>query len=109
MNKARPASLVPSRNYATNLPNLPPEFTSSSFFSKLQTSPKTLKAIQDITALFQTKGIATDKKPSFMEMMKLAQDPELQQALKAMKAAMDEEGVSVDIQSILKNMPASMK
>lgn len=46
-----------------------------------------------------------DKAPSFTEMMTLARDAEIQTAMKELKAAMDKDGISVDMTELLKHMP----
>ena len=94
--------------YASNLPNLPPGFDQNSpLFQKILQAPAVLEAVTDITKLFERKGIAMDRKPSFTEMMKLAQDAELQQAMQKLKREMDSAGISVDIQKMLQSMPGS--
>ena len=91
---------------ASNLPNLPPGFDQNSpLFQKILQAPSVLEAVTAITKLFERKGISMDKKPSFTEMMKLAQDVELQQAMQKLKKEMDSAGISGDIQKMLQNMP----
>lgn len=46
-----------------------------------------------------------DEKPSFTDMMTLARDQEIQTAMRDLKSVMDEEGITLDVQELLKNMP----
>lgn len=46
-----------------------------------------------------------DKKPSFTEMMTIARDPQIQEAMKDLKSAMDKDGIAIDMQELLKHMP----
>lgn len=95
-----------ARRSASNLPNLPPGFDQNSpLFQKILQAPAVLEAVTAITRLFEKKGISMDKKPSFTEMMKLARDEELQQAMHTLKREMDAAGISGDIQKLLQNMP----
>lgn len=90
---------------ASSLPNIPETLQSSPLFEKLRSSPIILSEIIKITTLFEQKGIQMNEKPSFTDMMKLARDSEIQSAMKNLKKVMDEEGVTLDIQDLLKNMP----
>lgn len=86
--------------------SLPASFSDSALFQKLRRSPRVLGTVLELVDLFRRKGITTDRQPTFTEMMTIARDPEIQAAMRGLKAAMDEEGVSVDIQELLKNMPS---
>ena len=89
----------------SSLPNLPPGFQNSPFFQKILAAPNVLSAVQSLITIFKQKNITMDKAPSFTEMMTLARDAEIQTAMKELKAAMDKDGISVDMTELLKHMP----
>lgn len=93
---------------STSLPNissLPPGFDQSSpFFQKIMSSPNVLKAVTALIQLFQRKNISMDRQPSFSEMMVIAKDAEIQDAMKTLKEAMEQDGVKLDLQELLKSM-----
>lgn len=100
-----PASILRRRRLASSLPNIPESLQQSPLFTKLRNSPEVLARIIKISELFQARGIKMDEKPSFTDMMTLARDQEIQTAMRDLKSVMDEEGITLDVQELLKNMP----
>ena len=84
--------------------DLPDSFSGSPLFDKLKGSPAVLERVMALVKLFAARGLSMDRQPTFTEMMTLARDPEIQTEMAALKRSMDEAGVSLDIQELLKSM-----
>lgn len=98
---ARVLPPIAARRWATSLPD---SFSSSPLYEKLKSSPAVLDRVMALVKLFGERGITMDRQPTFQEMMTIARDPEIQAEMAGLKKSMDEAGVSLDIQELLKSM-----
>ncbi|KAH7106991.1 hypothetical protein BKA62DRAFT_685709 [Auriculariales sp. MPI-PUGE-AT-0066] len=102
LSSTRPARASEDENsFISQLHKLP-------FFRQIADKPEALKAIADMAAVLQAKGVNMAERPSITMLWKLASDPELVAAAKKSSEELEKAGVKMDAStmfSLLKDMP----
>lgn len=68
---------------------------------KIQQHPHIMQQLVDFTQLLQTKGVdVSGKQPSFMQVMKVMNDPEIKEKVQKLAQDMQAAGIQLDMQTI---------
>ncbi|KAI8637957.1 hypothetical protein BD408DRAFT_423714 [Parasitella parasitica] len=68
---------------------------------KIQQHPQIMQQLIDFTQLLQSKGVdVSGKQPSFMQVMKVMNDPEIKEDVKKLAQSMQAAGIQLDMQTI---------
>lgn len=68
---------------------------------KIQQHPNIMQQLVDFTELLQSKGVdVSGKQPSFMQVMKVMNDPEIKEKVQKLAQEMQAAGIQLDMQTI---------
>ncbi|KAI9475512.1 MAG: hypothetical protein EXX96DRAFT_268948 [Benjaminiella poitrasii] len=77
------------------------DYTNHPLMEKFQKNPQIMQRLMDFTQLLQSKGIdVTGKQPSFMQMMKIMNDPDIKESIRLLSQDIQAAGIQLDLQSI---------
>lgn len=90
------------RSYATSSPDNSQEFVQlrlQEITNKIKSSPKVLEAYHNLSQILADKGlhkgISSDSQPSFMEMIKIMSDADVQQGVQKIKREMEAANIEI--------------
>ncbi|KAI7899024.1 uncharacterized protein BX663DRAFT_564288 [Cokeromyces recurvatus] len=100
---------IPSRQ-TTSLPMMTPfiakrfmatDFTNHSFIEKIKKNPHIMQRLVDFTSLLQSKGFdVTGKQPSFAQMLKIMNDPDIKESIQVLRQDIQAAGIQFDLKTI---------
>ncbi|KAI8060468.1 hypothetical protein BC940DRAFT_312090 [Gongronella butleri] len=89
------------RSYASETATPPPGASQHPLMKELQQHPEVMKQLLDFTAFLQTKGVdPTGQNMSYIQMMKIMQDPEVKERAQKLGMAIQEAGIQLDLSMV---------